>query len=220
MAELDYQDGQQARREIAADWRRRLFGVNYNDVWGALAREIGARHDAGGWWKHGKVVADVGAWQMTLDKHVVSNGKSSITYTRLRAPFVSRGGLRFLVYRKGVFSDLGKLLGMQDIEVGDPPFDEAFVVKGDDEPTIRLLLSDPKLRALLAAQPKLRLRVKDDEGWFGAHFPRGVDELHFQVHGIIKDVDRLKLLFDLFAHTLRRLCEIGEAADDRAHVAV
>ena len=115
MAELNYQDGQQARRDLAADWRCRLFGVDYNDVWGALAREIGARHDAGGWWKYGKVVADVGAWQMTLDNHVVSNGKSAITYTRLRAPFVSRGGLRFLVYRRGVFSDLGKMLGMQDI---------------------------------------------------------------------------------------------------------
>ena len=94
---------------------------------------------------------------------------------------------------------------MQDIAVGDAKFDEEFVVKGNDEPAIRRLLSDPALRALLTVQPKLRLEVKDDEGWFGAHFPQGVDELHFQVMGLIKDIDRLKLLFDLFAHTLRRL---------------
>ena len=218
MAELHYQESQEAKREIATDWRRRLFGLNYHDVWAALAREINARHDAGGWWKHGKVVADVGAWQVTLDKHVVSNGKSAITYTRLRAPFVSQNGLRFLVYRKGVFSDLGKRLGMQDVEVGDKAFDDAFIVKSSDERTVRLLLADPALRALIAAQPKLRLRVKDDEGWFGARFPEGIDELHFQVHGIIKDVERLKLLFDLFAHTLRRLCEIGEADDRPADV--
>ena len=218
MAELHYQDSQQAKREIATDWRRRLFGLNYHDVWAALAREIDARHETGGWWKHGKVVADVGAWQITLDKHVVSTGKSHITYTRLRAPFVSSGGLRFCVYRKGVFSGLGKLLGVQDIEIGDARFDDAFVVKGSDDRTVRLLLSDPALRALIEAQPKLRLQVKDDEGWFGAHFPQGVDELHFQVMGIIKDVDRLRLLFDLFAHTLRRLCEIGEAADRPANV--
>ena len=218
MAELHYQHGEQARREVVTEWRRRLFGLSYNDVWAALAREINARHDAGGWWKHGKVVADVGAWQITLDKHVVSTGKSVIVYTRLRAPFVSAGGLRFVVYRKSVFSDLGKLLGMQDIEVGDRAFDEAFIVKGSDEGTVRLLLSDPTLRGLIEAQPKLRLEVKDDEGWFGAKFPQGVDELHFQVHGIIEDIDRLKLLFDLFAHTLRRLCEIGEAADRPAGV--
>jgi hypothetical protein len=218
MAELSYQDARQAKREIATEWRRRLFGLNYNDVWAALAREIDGRHSAGGWWSHGKVVADVGAWQITLDKHVVSTGKSHITYTRLRAPFVSNGGLRFDIYRKGVFSDLGKLLGMQDIEVGDAPFDEDFIVKGNDEPTVRRLLADPALRALLRAQPTLRLQVKDDEGWFGAHFPKGVDELHFQVMGVIKDIDRLKLLFDLFAHTLRRLCDIGEAEERPADV--
>ena len=220
MAELSYQHAEQAKREIATDWRRRVFGLSTNDVWAALAKEINARHDAGGWWKHGKVVADVGAWQVTLDKHVVSTGKSTITFTRLRAPFVSNGGLRFEIYRRGLFSNLGKLLGMQDIEVGDREFDEAFIVKGNEEPTVRRLLADPTLRALLAAQPKLRLEVKDDEGWFGAHFPDGVDELHFQVIGIIKDVDRLKLLFDLFAHTLRRLCEIGEATDRPPNVAL
>jgi hypothetical protein len=218
MPELNYQDAAQARREIVTDWRRRLFGLNYNDVWAALAGEINARHSAGGWWKHGRVVADVGAWQLTLDKHVVSTGKSHITYTRLRAPFVSNGGLRFDIYRRSLFSDLGKLLGMQDIEVGDAAFDEAFIVKGNDEPTVRKLLADPALRALLEAQPKVRLRVKDDEGWFGAHFPEGVDELHFQVMGLIKDIDQLKRLFDLFAHTLRRLCEIGQAADRPAGV--
>jgi hypothetical protein len=195
-----------------------LFGLNYNDVWAALAREINARHEAGGWWKHGKVVADVGRWQITLDKYVVSTGKSHVTFTRLRAPFVSHRGLRFLVYRRSVFSDLGKLLGMQDIEIGDRRFDDAFVVKGNDEPAIRALLSDPALRALLEAQPKLRLEVKDDEGWFGTDFPQGVDELHFQVMGLIKDIDRLKLLFDLLAHTLRRLYELGEAADRSSNV--
>jgi hypothetical protein len=38
-----------------------------------------------------------------------------------------------------------------------------------------------------------------------------VDELHFQVVGVIKDVDRLKSLFDLFAAVLDQLCKIGSA---------
>jgi hypothetical protein len=41
--------------------------------------------------------------------------------------------------------------------------------------------------------------------------PEGVDELHFQVVGVIKDVERLKALFDLFAAVLDRLCRIGSA---------
>ena len=56
--------------------------------------------------------------------------------------------------------------------------------------------------------------MKDDEGWFGSTFPDGVDELHFAVTGVIKDIDRLKLIFDLFAETLDQLTRMG-AADAR-----
>jgi hypothetical protein len=38
-----------------------------------------------------------------------------------------------------------------------------------------------------------------------------VDELHFQVVGVIKDVERLKARFDLFATVLDQLCRIGSA---------
>ncbi len=42
-------------------------------------------------------------------------------------------------------------------------------------------------------------------------FPDNVDELHFLVVGVIKDVERLKSLFDLFAVLLEQLCKIGSA---------
>ena len=53
--------------------------------------------------------------------------------------------------------------------------------------------------------------MKDSEGWFGPEFPEDVDELYFQVVGVIKDVERLKALFDLFAAVLDQLCRIGSA---------
>jgi hypothetical protein len=101
---------------------------------------------------------------------------------------------------------------MQDIEVGDPEFDEAFIIQGNDESKVQEVFADRKVRALIQAQPKLRLEVKDSEGWFGPKFPEGVDELRFQVVGVIKDVERLKALFDLFAAVLDRLCRIGSAS--------
>jgi hypothetical protein len=56
-----------------------------------------------------------------------------------------------------------------------------------------------------------RNSVRDDEGWFGTKFPDGVDERHFAVTGIIKDLDRLTLIYELFAETLDELCRIGAA---------
>ena len=49
------------------------------------------------------------------------------------------------------------------------------------------------------------------EGWFGPEFPEGTDELVFTVGGIIKDVERLKQLYEMFGETLDQLCRIGSA---------
>jgi hypothetical protein len=61
---------------------------------------------------------------------------------------------------------------------------------------------------------KVVVRVKDDEGWFGADFPEGVDELYFALPGVIKDVDRLKSLFQVFALILHLLCHLDSAYED------
>lgn len=114
-----------------------------------------------------------------------------------------------------MFSPLGKLFGMQDIEIGDPFFDEEFVIKGNDAAKIGMLLYDPKLRQLIHDQPRIHLQVKDDEGWFGKSFPEGVDELYFRCVGVMKETALLKALFELFATTLERLVRIDSAyADD------
>ncbi len=187
------------------------FGPSKDEVWRELCQEIGAEFVEGGFWKGNKVQAHVGPWAITLDTYEDSSGDSSTTYTRMRAPYVNPDGFRFTIYRKSLFSGLGKILGMQDIEVGDPEFDEAFIIKGNDEDRVRVLFSDPKIRQMIEDQPQIRLEVKDSEGWFGPKFPEDVDELHFQVIGVIKDVERLKALFDLFASVLDQLCWIGSA---------
>ena len=192
---------------------RRLFGPSRKEIWRKLSDEVGGRYVDGGFWKGDKVQIDHDDWTLTLDSYAVSTGKVTIVYTRMRAPFVNPSEFRFLVYRKSVFTGLGKFFGMQDIEVGDEMFDHDFVVQSTDEGKIKILLAAPKLRELISAQKDINFGVKDDEGWFGTKFPEGVDELHFVQTGIIKDLERLKLLYELFAETLDELCRIGAASE-------
>ena len=193
---------------------RQIFGPSRKEVWGKLSREIQAQYIDGGFWNGDKVIARVGDWTDTLDTYTVSTGKSSATYTRMRAPFINKDGFRFTIYRKSIFSDIGKLFGMQDIEIGIPTFDERFIIKGNNEFKVRELLSDSKIRELIEMQPAIYFSVKDDEGCFSTTFPEGVDELYFQVMGVIKDPGRLKSLYDLFAEILNQLCRIGSAYQD------
>ena len=193
--------------------RHRLFGPSRKEIWHQLNEQMHGQFVDGGMWKGDKVLVEHGDWTLTLDTYVVSTGKTAVVFTRMRAPFVNPSGFRFNIYRKSAFSGIGKFFRMQDIEVGDPQFDADFIVKSSDESRVRQLLGNERIRELLTKQKNVSFSVKDDEGWFGTKFPDGVDELNFAVVGIIKDVDRLKWLYDLFAETLDELCRIGAAVD-------
>jgi hypothetical protein len=49
-----------------------------------------------------KVQARVHDWIITLDTY--TSGETDTTYTRIRAPFVNHGGLRFTLFRAGFFT--------------------------------------------------------------------------------------------------------------------
>jgi len=200
------------------DILRKLLGPSKEEIWRQLCGKIDGRYIEGGFWKGDKVEATHGEWTITLDTYTVSNGKSSVTYTRMRAPYVNPDGFHFTIYRKGIFSDIAKWFGMQDVAVGYEPFDQDFIIKGNSEMKLRHLFADARIRELIAAQPAIRFTVKDDEGWFGARLPEGVDELYFEVVGVIKDVEQLKILYELFAETLDQLCHIGSAYENKPNV--
>lgn len=191
-----------------------LFGPSRKEIWMELAREIKANYIEGGFWTGDKVEAYADNWIVVLDTYTVSTGKSSVTYTRMRAPFINLDNFYFKIYRKGFFSDLGKLLGMQDINVGYGQFDDEFIIKSNNEEEVRRLFSNEKIRNLIELQCKINLEVKDDEGFFNVHFPDGVDELYFLVPGVIKDIGVLKELYELFDEVLRQLCCIGTASNE------
>ena len=183
-----------------------LFGPPKEEAWKQLCAEMRADFIDGGFWKGDKVelrVAD--AWTVTLDVFSVLHGKRRQKYTRLRVPFVSLDDLRFLIYRKGLFAGLGKMLGVQDIEVGEPVFDEAFVIQGNNEAKVRALFANPEIQSLLEDQPEVRFELRDNQGRFWETLPESVDVLQFQVKGVLKDVNQLKGLFYLFIEVLQEL---------------
>ncbi len=198
---------------------RGIFGPSKDEVWRQLSREIGAEFVDGGFWKGKKVVARVEDWTITLDTYTQSSGKHSTTYTRMRAPFANKDGLRFTIYRRGLLSGLGKALGMQDIEVGCPEFDHDFIIKGNDQAKIRALFANEQIRELIQSQRSIHLRINEVKGRRQG-LPEGTDELHFHVTGVIKDVKRLKSLYELFARTLNHLCHMDTAYEDDPNLVV
>ncbi len=193
-----------------------LFGPSREDIWRQLSQQLGGSYIKSEWWQiqSDKVEARHKEWVITLDQYDPSG--DGIRYTRIRAPYINKDGFRFTIYRESFFSKIGKKLGMQDVEVGHPTFDDEFIIKGNDEHKLWKLFSNRKIRNLIHQQPNIHLSIVSpaNSKWFKKKFGTDVDELQFKVSGIIKDLDQLHSLYELFAETLNQLCHIGAAYEE------
>jgi hypothetical protein len=161
-------------------------------AWSQFANEVGAEFTQSGFFRASKVLARVKESTVTLDTYSVPSGDSSTVYTRMRAPLKNKDGFQFTIFRIGLFSKLDRALGAQDIAIGDAEFDRDFVIRGNNETRVRALFASLRIRQMIQAQRSIRLGVKDSE-------------LRFEVQGVIKDVERLKAIFELVKETLYQL---------------
>jgi hypothetical protein len=178
-----------------------------------MARDIGGNDQDGGAFGRDVLRYQSGESEIVLDAFEESNDESTTVYTRMRAPFENKYGLYFKIYRTGICAAIGTSFGMQDIQIGDPSFDDDFVIQGNDDEKVRWLLKDPTLKDLIqTAIPRELIPLGQPafgSAWFGARY---LDQLYFQRRGILTDQSRLKNLFDLFRATLARLAQIDSSS--------
>jgi hypothetical protein len=207
-----------ADKENQVSGLRDFFGSSRNELWEKIAGDLGGEYKEGGILSNDVLRVRSGEWEITLDSYASGEGDALVTHTRMRAPFINKDGLYFKIAREGLFAHVEELLGMQDIATGDEYFDKHFLIKGNNEEKVHLLLKSPKLRTLIREQPQINFEIRDDDGWFGADFPEGVDELYFECYGLIHDKKKLEALFELFSTTLERLVQIDSAYDNDPEV--
>ena len=134
----------------------------------------------------------------------VSSGQSSTTYATVRATLENERGLAFTFSKEGIFSKVGKSLGMQDVATGDARFDGLFVVKCNDPEFIaRALIPQVRERFVNAwethkARGTIKLKndtlsydeagsIRDDKT---RHRAEAVAELICDLGGIVKYYNR------------------------------
>lgn len=195
-----------------------IFRTSQDEVWKKLSEELAGQFIPGETGKGGKCVAKADDWTVTLDTYRVDTQHDHFVYTRLRAPYVNKDGFCFLIYRQSFFATIEKMLGLQDIEIGDPDFDTKYIIQGNNVEKVKQLFSNPKIRQIIQTEPTFYGEVRPDDGWFHDEFPDGVDELYCLIEGEITDLNVLKSLFELFAEILNTLCHIGSAYENDPHI--
>jgi len=66
--------------------------------------------------------------------------------TSFGAEITGPKGFRFAVHRDGFIDDIGKFLGMQDVEVGYSELDKHLIIKTNDEEKVKKLFTHKEVR--------------------------------------------------------------------------
>ena len=180
------------------------FGGNREKAWRQAAERVGGEYLSVRPQRPETVQLKAVDTTITLDFGKSSEGR---TGTRMRAPFMNRSGFRFLVYRTGYWSEVGKRLVMlQDLDVGHPGIDRRFVVQSAQPEVVRDLFRIERVRDVVWNQKKkIRFGISGNEGVLGGKYPDGVELLHFHTPESVVDPERLAEFFDLFRAVLEQV---------------
>lgn len=82
-----------------------------------------------------------------VEVYKVSRGgkNNSKTYTVFEAGLPPEAPDDLVLAEEGFFAGVGKFMGMQDIEIGDPIFDSNFVIKGKNPAAVKRFLQQEKV---------------------------------------------------------------------------
>ncbi|WBO84743.1 hypothetical protein [Hymenobacter yonginensis] len=104
-------------------------------------------------------------YQVQLELNIDLGGgfESGYETTTFRAVVPGQTALHFALHEQDWVHELGKLLGLQDVELGDPELNAAYIVSTNHPDQLRaLLLSDPVVRQTLLQYQELRLDLTAD----------------------------------------------------------
>jgi hypothetical protein len=130
-------------------------------AWRELARQAGLSFIPGDLLLKGpRVQGTYRGHDLTLETFSQSSGRGSATHTRISVATRNPVDLRLSLNDEGRFDKIGKVLGVQDIQLGDEAMDRRFIIKGMPESRVAALLAGPVLRQQLLETRSLNIEVE------------------------------------------------------------
>lgn len=111
------------------------------EQWRTAAQQLQLTYQPAGLGAKGSICGTLNGHGVTVDTFTKGSGNSSRTYTRYQLLYRNAVPVDLKITRQGMLQGLGKVFGMQDIEVGNPAFDDHLLVKGASPHRVKALLS-------------------------------------------------------------------------------
>jgi hypothetical protein len=148
-------------------------------------------------------------YHMQLDIEIDLGGgfEGGFQSTRMAALVPNHTPLHFALHEQDWLHELGKLLGMTDVELGDPALDAAFIITTNDVTALReLLLPDAALRQTLLRHQQCRLTLAPASHEAGANV-----YLTFTKETALTDPAELREVYHALYTLLRKIAPLPPA---------
>jgi hypothetical protein len=152
-----------------------------------------------------------GGYQFMLDIDIDPGGgfEGGYATTTLAALVPGAPALRFSLVEQDLVHELGKLLGLKDVELGYPALDAAFIIRTNEPGTLRTLLADEAVQTTLLKYRELRLTLAPaSEAPETTEAPAEAVYLVFSKEAGIVDPAQLREIYQLLLSLLRQLAPL------------
>jgi hypothetical protein len=193
--------------------RSSVYG--WKSVWMDLTDEMNGEFEDGTYAVKAKLPLAGTPLSLVLQMHTHPMGQAISETTVLAVPFNFESEFLFAVHDSSAVEEVAKIMGLQDIVVGDAEFDKTYIIQGSDPRMVQQLFADSNLKARIRGQKSVNLSIADSRHkHFGITPPKGVGVLTFVEKGAVNSFERLTSLVELMTFTLERLQTLGVAAQD------
>ena len=117
-------------------------------AWSQAARQLGIGLEPGSMLSNPELTGELDSLGVKVDTYTRGSGNNSQTFTRYRVRYPSMG-TQFELHRQSGLSAITKFFGSQDIEIGDPRFDDTFVVKSDNPDRVAAVITPTRRTTIL-----------------------------------------------------------------------
>ncbi|MCB2409801.1 hypothetical protein [Hymenobacter lucidus] len=177
----------------------RTFSANTEDaLWQQVLADMAYQKDD---WEYTADLDQAGyRTRFSIEIDLGGGFESGIELTTFTAIVPRRIPFRFALHEQDWMHKMGKLLGLTDVELGDPEIDAAYIITTNDPATLHDLLADETLRQTLLRYQELRLDLAPE-----SEMPESDVLLTFTKEAAITDPEQLREIYHLFYSILRRV---------------
>lgn len=134
-----------------------ISGDNEEEIWEEIERQFSENPDP---FEYNVIIENQGrSISISIDVDMGGGFEGGYATTSITAQLEKVDGFRFALHHQGFIDQMGKFLGMEDVEIGYEDFDEKLIVKTNDVPRLKSILSDAAIRDKIQNFPEFDFHI-------------------------------------------------------------